>query len=284
MALIAAGRYVRTQNLFVLASRAARLLRVNRTSMVNALVANPSSGGIAEAKAEFAAMANRINGQILADVPSLQRTSSSVTVTASGNSAAIPATVHRNQIFDVQYSNSGNPLDMMPMNFIGKMDARRLPTMVQNGQVVGTYAQLVALDPTEVNLLFYPYLNQNTNFDVLFQAAPDVFVAADYDDAASTTYAVIPDEYNDVFASLLALEIAKVMQNKDRMEQLELDLFGKPQNGFIGMYEKFRRSMMKVEGIVTGTKYSYSNQHPNALATPYNGISFGSNSGNRTSY
>lgn len=253
---MATGNYAFTQNLYAIVGRVAQRFRSTPASVANALNVY---GNATTAKGEFAKIANRWQKKVLADVPTLNATSATLSVSASGNSVAIPATLFRKAILEIEYLNANSYANKLPIRFIGKLDGRSLWPDWRNGEVTSEIPQFVALDETEQNLVFFPTLSVATTFTIKFIAAPTAFVAADFDNASSTTYSVVPDDYDDLMPMLCAMDIGPIMGRDDVSDRLRFELFGDASNRNYGRYEEAKRAMQNIPALISRYRYTYSN-------------------------
>lgn len=271
---MATGNYAFTQNLYAVVGRTAQILRSTPQAIANTLNVY---GNATTAKGEFAKIANRKQRKVLSDIPTLSATSATLNVTASGNSAAIPATLFRKQVIEIEYLDSNSWANKLPIRFIGKLDSRSLPPDWRNGNVTSTNAMLVALDETESNFLFFPTLSQATTFTVKYQSSPTAFVAADFDNSASTTYSVVPDDYDDLLPMMCAVDVARAMGRPEIEDRLRLELFGDNSNKNLGRYEEVKREMLSLPAMANRFRYGYTNNPTAALLDdPLAGQFFGS--------
>lgn len=275
---MATANYTTTQTLYVIAQRTARRLLATRASILNSLTVEGGSTGVTQAKAEFADMANNTQKDIMAKIPSLNATSASLSIAAQGNSVAIPAMLFRSRIYEIEYLNTNSYANMLPIRFIGSVDARSLDPGMRNGNYVSQIAQFVAFNDATSTLLFYPTLSIATTFTIRFQFMPTTpFVGADFDNAASTNYSVIPDDFDDLMPLALALNMAKVMGRDGDVAKMEAELEGTRENRYFGKMEQVRRAIADNPAETIRYRYTYSNVPTSALCdNPLAGQNFGS--------
>lgn len=272
---MATGNRTFTRNLKSVAADVATLLRSTPTAIANALNV---TGSASDGKAAFARMANRIQRRIESEVPNLNVTTATLSVSANANSAAIPATLYGAQVTEITLLDTSSIINKLPIKFLGKLDARTIPVIWQNGQVVVPVPMFAYLDATEQNILFAPWLSQAATFTITFQTTPTAFTSADFDNASSTTYSVVPDDYDDILPLFLAIEVARAMGRFDLAEQYTMDLHGRSKGGVgIGRYEEFRHNFMNIPALMSRASWTNSNiPNPAGCDDPLAGVYLGS--------
>jgi len=278
LALSALANYTFTQNLNAVLAQAAVKLKMNVTGLVLSMKQSTLSAGYAS----LAALANRHHKKIVSRLSSLQRLEDEVTVAANTNSAAIPATLLRLRLIEVQFVLANDVRNTLPIRVIGQQEVWNLTPTWRNGELTRDCPVYASLNGTNETVEFYPYLSTSRTFNLIFQQSMTPWTGSDVISTSSTNYSAIPDDYDDLLPLFIAEEIARNMKMRELNKDIAEFLHGPKQNDVTGRFREVSNEISDLPARSYRASYTYSNEPQPALCNdPTEGVYFGNSPGRR---
>lgn len=206
---MAYGKYTNTINLYALTGRVAARLSTDPDSVVAAFNVRDTT----DATAQYVAVVNERQRWLFGENPLLGQTTTSLSLVTGTTAYNVPSDLFQTDYEDIQFDDENDWSYRLPINYLNAVDFRALPASVQFEQGIGPYPAFFTFNPTASQIVFTGF-SQNWSLLVTYRANPTPMVVADINDAASTTYLTIPNDFIDVLVLAIAIEIGE-RQNLD---------------------------------------------------------------------
>ena len=256
MTAFAFGKWTFGVNLEDLLERAKFLARVSNYDHLSTVAAT--------AQKRVAEICREAIWDFLNANPALGLTTATISLVASTQSYAVPATLAGCYIEQVAFTDTGSDggYDGATIPLITPSEVAGLPLNMISGEATSDRPQFCALDITGANLAFYPMPSEARSVTVTFRAAETTITAANVASPTGVTVAELPTLGMEAAACYIGAGLASGINDDQRA-------------GLMGRYSE---ELLKVQKMINRTLAASraDNIAPDALGPVSTGNLFGS--------
>lgn len=258
---MAYGNYAFTTNLYALTNNVAALLQVSREGVFTIL--NVDSA--ANAEQLYVDIVNRFNRDLYNGMLMTGTTETTVTITASDNTVAIPASLFRFNVVDAEFvSTTDQWVNKVKLAYITREQKSQLPPGFLDPNYNTGVPAYYCFNADSTELEFWPYPNQSYDVKLTFRSEPSTFLTTDIASSGSTKYISVPNEFADVLALAVAKYLCVYRGDVERMSALEA-LYSERKT-------KLDTDLSDVAGSLDREQYSFSTYPPTGgQSNPFGG-------------